>query len=1425
MFRKTILLTCFVLAMGTGVLYAAPFQQSTGPDAIVAMEAEHFTTKVAANNHSWELVGPTGGFTGAAGMQALPNSGTSTNTGYVTGSPHMDFEVNFQKTGTYYVWIRAWGPDGSGDSCHAGLDGQVIATADRITSGTWTNGYAWTDATADNAPATFDVATAGIHVVNIYMREDGLIVDKILLTTNPDYTPTGDGPPENPLIAYGPKPANGAIEVTDTVVEWTPSASAVSHKVYLSKDQTIDASELVAETPATLQIVVVDPGTTYYWRVDEVQPDGSTAQGDVWNFTTMSLLAHFPDPSDGRMWVRLDAKLSWTAGQKAILHNVYLGTNPAALPPAAMMQLPTSFTPAAPLTPNTTYYWRVDEFTPGGTQAGPVWSFKTIDPAVGGAVAEYWANRNLDGAPAIVKIVPEVNFDWGDGPVSGTNSPDPNIPTNNFSCRWSAELQVPVTGTYTLYEASDDGARMFLNGVQVASGWVDRGTTEDRTAAMELVAGQRYLLVMEMYENGGGATAFLRWEGPGYSKDIIPQGALMPPQMAFSLSPRDGATGVSAVPVLSWLAGDTAVTFNVYLGTDSTAVTAGDASVLLGQRAEKSLALTSALTWGGKYYWKVDAVLADGTILPGIVSSFTVTDRIVIEDFENYDVLPVAPVGAPVAQYAFEGNAADISGNGNDGTINGNAPFVVGHDGSALDFDGKTAYVSTGKTASALGIGGNNPRTVAAWVFTRSYGNGGIFDVGNRATAEDFSLRTLDNTDNRWRIQYWGGDYDFTYDSKNKWVHFTHVHDGARTRIYADGRLIVDWAKTLNTTDNNPFQIGRYGWPDAYFDGLIDDLRVYKYALSPAEAAGLAGFTPTAPLSNTWVSSGTATAVLTVDGPHGGAKAMSIQYQNSVAPFLGEVSAVPSITDMTMGAGSLLLWVRGDPANGADPIYVSLQDSAGVSAVVVNPDPLAAQDGIWTAWIIPLKNFTGVNLASVAKLSIGVGNGQPGGAGAIVIDDTSLVKPVIITEPADVTSPGDDLRGVPNDGVNTGGNTAGWPAAEAPRFTIDNSASTKFLHFKGEVEPTGIQVTPSGPQSIVTGLTFTTANDAAERDPIAFELHGSNVGINGPYELIAAGQIVDFNQPTAWPRFTQNATPITFVNTVAYDHYQVMFPRVRTPASANSMQIAEIELIGTVGAVAKPKVIWVSFHGADDAPSAGAVGNGFTAAPDIGYTDLLKANGYDVTRYVQTGTPDPAILNAADLVIVGRSVASASFQNAAATRWNTTITAPMMLLNGYTTRRSRLGFNVGSNIPDITGNIKLTVNDLIHPIFAGIALTGGVMDNPYAGLAVYPTDGTAAAGISVVTDAATPGGTVLATLSAASGTVTAGSMVIAEWPAGATVTHDTGAVADVLAGPRLVFLTGSRENGGKSSETAGMNDLTADGAQMFLNAVAYMVKK
>ena len=81
------------------------------------------------------------------------------------------------------------------DSLHAGLNEGLVETADRIDT---RKGWKWTKATLDGPDATVNISSTGIHTVNIYMREDGCTADKIVLTTNSGYTPSGEGPPESP---------------------------------------------------------------------------------------------------------------------------------------------------------------------------------------------------------------------------------------------------------------------------------------------------------------------------------------------------------------------------------------------------------------------------------------------------------------------------------------------------------------------------------------------------------------------------------------------------------------------------------------------------------------------------------------------------------------------------------------------------------------------------------------------------------------------------------------------------------------------------------------------------------------------------------------------------------------------------------------------------------------------------------------------------------------------------------------------------------------------------------------------------------------------------------------------------------------------------------------------------------------------------
>ena len=197
--------------------------------------------------------------------------------------------------------------------------------------------------------------------------------------------------------AYNPIPADGAFhEDTWANLSWSPAESAVSHDVYFgeSYDNVNDgASEIfVGNQPTTFMVVGFPgfqypdgliPGTTYYWRIDEVEDDGTIRKGDIWSFTVPPKTAYNPDPSDAAESVDPDVVLEWTVGFGAKLHTVYFGDNFDDVDNASggLPQGLTTYTPG-PLKVGNTYYWRVDEFDAVTTYKGDVWSF-TIQGAVG----------------------------------------------------------------------------------------------------------------------------------------------------------------------------------------------------------------------------------------------------------------------------------------------------------------------------------------------------------------------------------------------------------------------------------------------------------------------------------------------------------------------------------------------------------------------------------------------------------------------------------------------------------------------------------------------------------------------------------------------------------------------------------------------------------------------------------------------------------------------------------------------------------------------------------------------------------------------------------------------------------------------------------------------------------------------------------
>ncbi|QOV91781.1 Kelch repeat-containing protein [Humisphaera borealis] len=173
------------------ILFAAAYQQGTGGNALMSMEAEAYDAAVAQGGKTWTAY--TGaGFSGTGARQATPNTGANIDAGYLTGSPRLDFRVNFARTGTHYVWVRGLGATDQDNSLHVGLDGVAPTTSDKLTFPN--TSYGWSRATMDGPIATINVPTTGLHTISIWMREDGVVADKIVLTASSTYTPTGTGP-------------------------------------------------------------------------------------------------------------------------------------------------------------------------------------------------------------------------------------------------------------------------------------------------------------------------------------------------------------------------------------------------------------------------------------------------------------------------------------------------------------------------------------------------------------------------------------------------------------------------------------------------------------------------------------------------------------------------------------------------------------------------------------------------------------------------------------------------------------------------------------------------------------------------------------------------------------------------------------------------------------------------------------------------------------------------------------------------------------------------------------------------------------------------------------------------------------------------------------------------------------------------------
>jgi len=873
-------------------------------------------------------------------------------------------------------------------------------------------------------------------------------------------------------------------------------------------------------------------------------------------------LASNPSPMNEGTDIPRDDDLSWKAGEGATAHDVYFGTSLADVEAGdagvlvSQSQSATTFDPGR-LEFGQTYYWRVDEHNAEGIATGDVWSFEVEPFAYAVENVTVTTNTTSEGDSQPEKIIDGSGLnDAGQHSVTAADmwlgTPGAEAPVLEFEFDQVYKLDEMVVWNYNVLfelmlgfglkdvtvEYSADGTEWTMLG-DVEFAQATAKTTYEANTSVDF---------------GGVAVKAVRLTvnsayGPLGQYGLSEVRFMYIPATAREPQPDDGKTNVAPDATLGWRAGREAATHEILVSASAEAVL--DGSAVVDTVADATYPMAGlGLEFGTTYYWKVNEVNeaeAIGT-WAGPLWRFAIEDYAVIDNFESY----TDDDGSRVYEAWLDGWI------NNTGSTVGyiEAPFAEqtvvnsGRQSMPLQYDNSVAPLYSEAERDFSNVNWNTNGADRLVVNYRGYPVSLVEGADGALTIGAGGADIWDTAD----------EFRFVYKqlSGNGSI-IARVDSIANSDPWAKAGVMIRESLTANSThamvvvtpeNSVSFQrrpvagnaSANTDVPDLTAPHWVKITRTDDIFTAQESVDGV-----------TWVDIAVTTPV---DIPMVGNVyiGLAVTSHNANQPTSADFSNISTTGDVTGQWQSAAIGVD-QPSNDADQLYVAVEDSAGNIGVVVNPDPAATLATSWQEWEIPFADFAGVNLGSVKRLIIGIGdrdNPSAGGTGIVFIDDIGYGRPAPAA--ADVTAAGDIVQGVPNDGD--------WPGAETPDLAIDDDVNTKYLHFKGETEPTGFQVTPAVGPTVVTGLTLTTANDAVERDPITFELYGSKDSIDGPYTLIAAGDVVDFAGATAWERFTMNSTEIAFDNIMSYSHYQLLFPTVRDAGSANSMQIAEIELIG-----------------------------------------------------------------------------------------------------------------------------------------------------------------------------------------------------------------------------------------------------------------------
>ena len=567
--------------------------------------------------------------------------------------------------------------------------------------------------------------------------------------------------------------------------------------------------------------------------------------------------------------------LTWTASAKTDYYNVYRSLTSGSGYTKIGTTATTTYNDSA-VAANTTYYYVVTAVNSSGES--PNSNEFSITPATAavvgtgdGLTGRYYNGDDVNftplaTTPILTQVDPVINFN-ANGNAAGYNAVpfDAGVPNINFTARWSGQFLSPITGPVTFTTIADDGVRLYVSDTTtpVINDALFQGPTTTNSAPINMVAGQKYTIIMDYFQGGGGDTAQLLYSYPGLNLSIIPQTQLystiaIAPATPTNLTAYSGVDGASVI--LNWTEpnnGSPTATFNVLRGA-----TAGGPYTTLATGVTGTTYTDSTTTIGSTYYYVVTATNTYGASANSNEASVTpaAPTEVIHYDFENgpsgVDPDPITDItGHSNTGYALGGDqgfTTDAAHGKYGGIVTSAANTQYLSLPSNFDFGNQFTFFVNTKLPTVNGI-----TTIFSSHAVNGYGGWSLYVNDNGNTSKDIVVET--NTGGTTaNVQVKATSAPNVFPSSDGFYHAVAAvvnRTAGLVDVYIDGTKVISagvigttWPTASTQELLGVFPPTTVGGTNEYFriaGAEFDDVRVFNGLLNASEIAALNVFTAT----------------------------------------------------------------------------------------------------------------------------------------------------------------------------------------------------------------------------------------------------------------------------------------------------------------------------------------------------------------------------------------------------------------------------------------------------------------------------------------------------------------------------------------------------------------------------------------------------